>query len=108
MDEQVVAQVDADVAVGPPHGVEKDQVAWLEFGGVNRVSGTGLLGCTAGQQQPQRVCVHGLNESAAIKTGVRGAAPAVGRAQMRHGNLNDVSGLIDEFAGGARHCIDAL
>ena len=75
MDEFAVANVDAHMAESAAHGVEEDQVAWVEFTAVNFFCGFGLLVGTPWQQSTHRGLINMPNKTAAIRAKI---APRVG------------------------------
>ena len=94
MDELAVAHIDAYVAEGAAHGVEKNQVAGLELVAVDDLGGRGLFIGPARQHQADGLFVGGAHEAAAIETGFgRIAAAFVGHAEETHRMHNQFRGL---------------
>lgn len=67
MNEFVVANVDPDMAEGTTHRVKENQVAGLKLFTVNDLGCCGLLGRASGEQEANRLFVHGANKATAIK-----------------------------------------
>ena len=70
MDEFSVSQVNAHVAEGTAHGVEKNQVAGFEFVAVDGLCSFGLLIGATRQHQANGLLVQVTHKSAAIEAGV--------------------------------------
>ena len=89
MDEFALADINADMAEGAPHGVEKNQIAGLQFSAIDFCSGGGLLLGFAGKNQTHRLLVHGPDEAAAVKAGLCGVAATPVRHTEKTDGRND-------------------
>ncbi len=69
VDEFAVANVNAHMAEGAPHGVEEHQVAWVQVVAVNFFGRCCLFVGSAGQQTPNRRFVNVAHKAAAVKAG---------------------------------------
>jgi len=103
MNEFAVAQVDTNVAVGTPHGVEKYEITGLQLGLVDPGGGGSLFFGAAGKDQARGFLKHGTYEAAAIKTRFSGiSASAVRYPQGIHGIYHEirstVGGLLNRVA----------
>ena len=79
MNELTVADIDAYMAEGALHGVEKHQVAWFELASIDFFCDFGLVLSPAGQNQANGLFKHVANKATAIKSFFfRNAATFVG------------------------------
>lgn len=87
MDEFAFTHIDAHVAEGPPHGVEKHQIARLEFLSFNDLRGGSLFARPAWKHLAKRLLIDRSNKAAAVKTTGFDAIAAkfVGNAEKTHG-----------------------
>lgn len=85
MHEPVVAEVNANVRKGVPHGVEEDEIAGLQFVSVNDRSDFALLARRAREQDADRFLENQLHETAAIKTciGIRATETVIDANQLK-------------------------
>ena len=83
MDELAVADIDANVAKGSAHGVEKNQVTRDQIFLINILSCGCLLFSAARQYQTNGLFVNGFDETAAVKTRFRCVAAALVRDSQK-------------------------
>jgi len=89
VDEFAVTHINAHVAEGSFHGVEENQVAWLELIAIDFFSDLGLFLSSSRQYQAYRLFIHVAHKAAAIKAFFfAGTAPFVGHTQKAH-SLDD-------------------
>ena len=93
MNELAFSDIDANVAEGAAQGVEKHQVARLQFGFIDFFSGLRLRLGVVRQNQTQGVFIHGLYKATAVKALDARAATAIGHTQVAHGVDHQVRGL---------------
>ena len=104
MNELAIAHINANVAVGPVHGVEKHQIAGYQFFFVDALRVSGLLFGFAGKHQSDGLLEYGFDKAAAVKTGFYRAAPALVRhAQKSHGVNHQLRGFVGDALAGLRH-----
>jgi hypothetical protein len=77
MDEEVVAEVDADMGEGAAHGVEEHQVAGLQFVLVDDLAGLADLARTARQVEAEAFLENVADEAGAVEAGFGAAAAAL-------------------------------
>ena len=73
MDESAFSDINAHMAKGASHGVEKDQITRFEFFSLNDFGAAGLLFCTSWQELADRFFINVANKTAAVEAGVCGA-----------------------------------